>query len=699
MSVLRAGNELSARGRRRSSILGEAAFLVSTAAAAWLGFAWLEESAPGPLGTTTEHLVSTAATSFLLCAAAVMLAAGIRGALAMTVVGACVSAYPMLEKASQAPVVGFVSFVWAAVAAYVVARRPPQQAGSDLDGGDDVGALWSPAVLASGVSGLVAAGLAVGYRLAAPPFGEAAVFALLLVPAVFATCAEVSLVRRGALAPWKAWGLTAATLLGAGLWALSVGAPQSIGIASSGTGLSILALRVLVAVAGASRAHELHHDLAAFLWRRPALLVVLTFVLLCAVGGILLKFPACTTRPINLIDALFTAVSASCVTGLVVLDTPVDFTIAGQCVILLLIQVGGLGIMTLSAFATLALGGSFGSAAEAGLSEMVGAATPRATIRLVRTIMLSTVAVEATGALLLFPAFLATGSSVPMAAWKSVFHAVSAFCNAGFALQSENLIPYRSNPWILFVVGSLIVLGGLGFGVLAGLYEIMRLRARAFGLHAKLVLTTTAILILSGMALFLSLEWNASLAGLSFADRVYNSFLQSITYRTAGFNSVDFSRITSPTILLGMVFMFIGASPASTGGGIKTTTAAILFLAVRAVLGQRGDVEAFGRRIQVSVVYRAAAVTTLSLAFVTGGIVLLLQTQPLPFPSLCFEAFSAFGTVGLSLGATPFLDPLGKIVIMGLMLAGRTGPLTMALLFGQAMPRRIRFLPEEVMVG
>jgi trk system potassium uptake protein TrkH len=286
---------------------------------------------------------------------------------------------------------------------------------------------------------------------------------------------------------------------------------------------------------------------------------------------------------------------------------------------------------------------------------------------------------------------------------------VAAFCNAGFALQSSNLLPYQDNPLILDTISALIILGGLGFGVLVAIHDLLRRRSRQASLHVKLVLSTTAFLAISGLVAFACLEWNHSLSEQEgIALKLHNAWFQSITPRTAGFNSVDMSLLRPATILILMALMFVGASPVSTGGGIKTATCAVLLLAIRAVVTQAGDTEAFGRRIPASIVYRAAAVTTLSTLFIIGGTLTLLATQgaawapgasrALCFEGLLFEAISAFGTVGLSLGATPLLDPVGEIVIIGLMLAGRTGPLTVVLLLQQA-PQRLRYPKEEVIVG
>lgn len=684
---------LSLRARRRSFVLSEAALLGIAAAAVWVVLAWLETFVPLKPEELLRWTGACGVSTAFLSLACVFSLLGWRGVVPLTLLGWAAWGIPLAVHAARAPSVAFLSFAWAALVTTVVLRMGISNRRGAVTAGDAPGALWAPSVILSSVLGLSLAALGTGYRLTLTTTGQVAVLSVLLVPALLATLAEISLVRRGELAPWKSILLASLTLGACALFAFPE-IPRGRGIAHLA-----LALRVVAACAGASLAHETHDEVAKFLWKRPALLVVLTFVVLCGAGGLVLKFPVCTTRPIALIDALFTSVSAACVTGLIVLDTPVDFTVTGQVVIVLLIQIGGLGIMALSAFATLFLGRSFGSRAEQGLGEVVGSATPRGTVRMVRAIVLSTLIIEGLGAILLIPAFLVEGVPLGEAVWKSVFHAVSAFCNAGFALQSDNLMSYKSNPVILHVISGLIVLGGLGFGVLMAVYDLASGRKTKLDLHAKLTLSSTAILIVAAGLLFLVLEWNLSLTGYSFFEKLNNAWLQGITYRTAGFNSVDFARIGPATVYLAMIFMFVGASPSSTGGGIKTTTAAVLLLAVRTVLTRRRDVEAFGRRITVDTVFRAAAVAALSAAFVATGTAVLLQSQMIPFHSLCFEAFSAFGTVGLSLGATTSLDALGKIVIMGLMFAGRTGPLTMVVLLLQVPRRQIRYTAEEVLVG
>ncbi|MBI4602398.1 MAG: hypothetical protein HY721_10610 [Planctomycetes bacterium] len=680
-------SRLSARARRRSAVLSETALLAVSAPAFWTALAWTERGQPFGLAEGPIFLAAAAAASVLLLLAALLALRGARGALPLALLAWSGWAVPLSARAARSPALVFLCGAWAALVTYLLIFRPRASRVVRFRPGEDPGAVLSPAVLTSGPVALLLAGFAAGHALHATPVGRWAVPGLLLVPALVATAAEWLLVRAGRLEAWTAGLLSAATALGLAL------------LAAPGAACLVLAARVALAIAGAARAHELHGEVVAFLWRRPAALVVLTFAALALAGGIVLKFPGCTTRPIAAVDALFTAVSACCVTGLVVLETPTDFSFAGQAVILGLVQVGGLGIMTLSAFATLLVGGGLPSEEEQGLADIVGSSTPARTVRLLRAIVLWTLVIEGAGALLLLPAFLLEGVPPLGALWKAAFHAVSAFCNAGFALQADSLVAYQRSPWILHVIGGLIVAGGLGFGVLTGLADLAARRARRVPLHSRIVVSTTGVLLAGGLALFLLLEWNRSLAGLGLADKLHNAWLQSVTTRTAGFHSVDFAGIAPATALVAMLLMFIGASPASTGGGTKTATAAVLFLSVRAVLKQSSHVQAFGRRIPASAVFRAAAVAGVSAALVAAGTALLLATQAQPFESLLFEAVSAFGTVGLSLGATQRLDPVGKLIVMGLMFAGRTGPLTLMLLFHHRGEDRLRYPEEEVLIG
>lgn len=438
-------------------------------------------------------------------------------------------------------------------------------------------------------------------------------------------------------------------------------------------------------------------------YERPAHLVLVSFLLLIALGTLFLSFPAASAAPraVAPLDALFTATSAACVTGLIVLDTPNDFSTFGLVVILCLIQLGGLNIMVLSAFAAILLGRGLGFRGEGALGELLDVHPGGSAQRLVLFIVAGTLSIESVGALLLWAGYTLQGHPAGEGLWFGVFHAVSAFCNAGFSLHADSLIGFAREPLMLLVVAVLITLGGLGFSVLASLVpRKARARKRSAVIQARLVLLASGLLVLGGTIVYAAVEWNHTLDGLGAFDRLTNAVFQSATLRTAGFNSVDFDGLRPETTLMMMGWMFIGASPGGTGGGIKTTTALVLLGSVLAILARRERVVLFRHRIPLDTVYRSAAIAVLASVIVFGGTFALLATQKEEsFELLLFECFSAFGTVGLSLGVTPRLDAVGKLIVALMMLVGRVGPLTLALLLGRRISTRVGYPEARVMVG
>lgn len=466
--------------------------------------------------------------------------------------------------------------------------------------------------------------------------------------------------------------------------------------------LSLLAAAQLVLLLSLAAATATARDLVRHFLAAPALLISTSFVLLIATGTLFLSFPAATIhdRPIAPVDALFTATSAACVTGLVVLDTGADLSIFGQVVVLLLIQAGGLSIMTLSAFAALLLGSRLGLRGELTLGEVLDQRAGRTTERLVSFIVFSTVVLEGLGAVVLGLRLRQHGASPAEAAWEGVFHSVSGFCNAGFALWSDSLVGFAGDWLVVTTIAVLIVLGGLGFPVLLALWSSGGRPWRAArDPQVRMVLAWSGGLIAFGALWFLLADGARSLSGLSPGGRVVHAIFQSITTRTAGFNSIDLAALGPATVLVVVVLMFIGASPGGTGGGIKTTTTAVLLGAIPTILRRERRVVIADRTIPLETVFRSAAITTLALLLVVGGTLALLLTQSLPFESLLFEAVSAFGTVGLSLGVTPHLDTAGRLVVIALMFLGRVGPLTLALLLGRGRPRRVEYPEARIMVG
>ncbi len=435
---------------------------------------------------------------------------------------------------------------------------------------------------------------------------------------------------------------------------------------------------------------------------RPALFVVYTFASAIVLGAVALTFPACSApgHSISPVDALFTSTSAVCVTGLVVLDTPVDFSLVGQMVILALIQIGGLGIMALSSIATMALSGGLRVRAEHALGQTLEAPGSRTAHRLVVFVVAATFVIEAVGAVALYPVFAGDDVSFWMAAWKASFHSISAFCNAGFALQSDSLVSFQGQPFVLAIFAVLITLGGLGFSVLAVAWARLRgHRHSRLSVQVRVVIWSSLALVVGGAIAYGALEWNASLDGLSAWDRVTNAIFQSVTLRTAGFNSVDYAPLRPATTILMAILMLIGASPGGTGGGIKTTTVVLLLAVVPAIGRGESRVSLFGRTIPQAVVYRAATVAAVTVGVFALGTILLALALPGNLETVVFEAASAVGTVGLTIGATAELAPSGKYLVAALMFVGRVGPLTLVLMLSGRSPRRAEFPTEVVAVG
>ncbi|MCY0987982.1 TrkH family potassium uptake protein [Nannocystis sp. ILAH1] len=443
-------------------------------------------------------------------------------------------------------------------------------------------------------------------------------------------------------------------------------------------------------------------DLLRSFYERPALLILSTFGLLAFAGALMLTFPAASAAGSSLqfIDALFTAMSATCVTGLVVLDTPVAFSSFGHLVILVLIQLGGLGIMVLSTFAAVLLGGRLALRGEQALEEVLDLASPGSAYELTRFIVLSTLAIEALGAAALALSFYYEYSMAPLdAVWRGSFHAISAFCNAGFSLWSDSLIQFQSDPWVLSVHAGLIILGGLGFPVLAALWWRARGNERRLPLQARLVLMMSLGLLVAGAVLYAIAEWDASLAALSVQDKLLNASFQSVSLRTAGFNSVDYAPLERSTILMMIVFMFIGASPGSTGGGIKTTTLAVVLAAIPALARNQARALLLRRTIPHDIVYRAATIMTIATLVAVIVSFALLASHDMAFEKAAFETVSALATVGLSIGGTAELNALGKWLIIVTMFIGRVGPISLALALGTPRSAHVTFPETKLMVG
>lgn len=442
---------------------------------------------------------------------------------------------------------------------------------------------------------------------------------------------------------------------------------------------------------------------------RRSQLVVFSFLAIIGFGALALSLPKATVSPEGLgwVDTLFTATSAVCVTGLTVINLSRDLTPLGQGMLLSLIQVGGLGLMTFTAFFSLVLGRDISLKGELVLRDALDVQALSRTTSLIIGILTITVLVEGMGAALLFifwpHQFPSTGRGIFM----SLFHAVSAFCNAGFSLLASNdFSVYRGAYGVNYTMIALIVIGGLGFLVIQNLLQVSPIgsvqnnKRPRLTVHSKIVLTMTALLIIVGAVLFFALERNGAMANYTLGEKTTAALFQSVTSRTAGFNTVHIGSLANPALFLLMILMFIGASPGSTGGGIKTSTIGILFASVRSILKGRINTELFRRTIPQDQVNRALAVIFIAFSVISASAFSLMIVEAQPFSDALFETISAFGTVGLSRGITPGLSTAGKIIIMITMIAGRIGPLTLALALGERVSRgEYEFPHEYVMLG
>ena len=438
--------------------------------------------------------------------------------------------------------------------------------------------------------------------------------------------------------------------------------------------------------------------------RHPAQYVAVAFMGASLFGGLLLWLPFATEpgESTSFVTALFTATSAVCVTGLNVVDPASHWSTFGELVILGLIQVGGFGIIALSSLLVAVLARRLGlrhrliAVAETGALDMSDVR------RLLVNVAKLTLVVEVLGAVLLAGRFAAThGEPVPRAAYLGVFHSISAFNNAGFALFSDSLIGYQRDSYILVVIAVAIIIGGLGLPVWSQLGR-HRFRAHSWSLHAKLTVTTVVALILGGWALFAWFEWTNpdTLGQLSAWESTVNAFFHSVTPRTAGFNSVDIASMREPSRLLTEVLMFIGGGSASTAGGIKVTTFAVLGWVMWAEARGDPDVVVFERRVPQAAQRQALTVALLAIGMVIGSTMLLLATSPLGRADLMFEVISALATVGLSANITPLLSATSQVVIIALMIIGRVGPITLfAALVLREHDRLYRHPEERPIIG
>lgn len=434
-------------------------------------------------------------------------------------------------------------------------------------------------------------------------------------------------------------------------------------------------------------------------------MIVVGFMLIILTGSLLLMLPwASRSHEVTpFLDTLFTATSASCVTGLVVVDTWSHWSMFGQVIILILIQVGGMGFMTLGVFMAILLRRRIGLKTRGVLQESINSLQIGGIVKLAKKIIQGTVFFESVGALILMYRFI---PKVGMARgiWYGIFHSVSAFCNAGFDLMGymepyESLCGYAGDWLVNLTIMSLIVIGGIGFFVWDDI-ATKKLKVHRYTLHTKLVLMTTLALIIGGALFFFFTEQSNVLRNMPFAERIWASFFQSVTARTAGFNTVDTGALTEGSKFVTILLMFVGGSPGSTAGGIKTTTLIVLLVCVRSNMRQEKGYNILDRRLDEEVVRKACTVMCTNLLLMLTATIVMLVLQPFVLTDVLFETASAIGTVGMTTGITRSICSISKAVLIFLMYCGRIGSLTFALsLRGNKHEPAVKQPVEQVMIG
>lgn len=439
----------------------------------------------------------------------------------------------------------------------------------------------------------------------------------------------------------------------------------------------------------------------------PPQILVMGFALIILIGGTLLSLPISSAigQATPFLDAVFTATTATCVTGLVVVDTGTHYSLFGHIVIMMLIQIGGLGFMTMATLIALVFRKRISLKERLILQEALNQGSMEGIVRLIRKVLLYALCIEGTGALLLFIRF---SFDMPwgQAALFGIFHGISMFNNAGIDLFGQITGPFSSftsyvdDPLVNLVVMLLIILGGIGFIVIADLMEYST--RKKLSLHTKVVLSMTGFLIVFGAIVIFAFEYTnpLTLGRLDFSGKFWASFFQSVSPRTAGANTIDIGSMRQASQFFIVILMFIGASPGSTGGGIKTTTFAILIGAMIAMIRGKGDIVMFRTRLAQDRIYKAITLTFFALVLVILASMALSTTEDFQFLKILFEVTSAFGTVGLTMGLTPYLSMAGKIIIILMMFIGRLGPLTLAYALKPKPEKELYRYPEgKITIG
>lgn len=431
--------------------------------------------------------------------------------------------------------------------------------------------------------------------------------------------------------------------------------------------------------------------------------LIVGFILAIVIGTILMMLPLTTTdkKGLDFLTALFTITSAICVTGLSVIDVSKELSPFGQIILLIFIQLGGLGIMTFSSFIFMLIGKKITYEERELLKEERNVESNGGIIGFLKKVILTVFTIEFVGTIFLTIGFL---KEMPLkkAIYFGIFHSISAFGNAGFSLFSHGLEGYTSNFLVNFVVSYLIIIGGIGFGVINAIIYSIRYKKNGLDLTSKLAVIITTVLTFLGMVLFFIFEYRnkGTIGELPFSQKLLTSFFQSVTTRTAGFNTIPIENLTDSSIFMFLVLMFIGASPGSTGGGIKTTTVGVIIFYIIGVIRKKEKISVFNRRIGWEVLNRAIVILVLSIIYIFTVTLILLSIENFTFNQTIFEVVSAFGTVGLSLGITSDLNGLSRILIIMTMLIGRLGPMTFALAFGGTNKiEKISFPKENIIVG
>jgi trk system potassium uptake protein len=438
----------------------------------------------------------------------------------------------------------------------------------------------------------------------------------------------------------------------------------------------------------------------------PPRILAVGFLSVILTGALLLMLPISNVGGCSFVDALFTSTSAVCVTGLIVKDTPRDFTLFGQVVIMLLIQIGGLGYMTSATIISLILGKKIGISERLAIKEGLNFETVGGIVKFAKGVVMFTMIFEICGCLALMLRFLHY-YSLKDALLLGIFHSVSSFNNAGFSLFSDNLIRFRGDVIINLVITSLIIVGGIGFIVVGEIFSFSKKETKRLSQHSKIVLYTTAILIAGGMASIYLLELSnpRTFAAMPFGEQMLASYFASVTPRTAGFNTMDYSLLRQETLFLTIVLMFIGASPGSTGGGVKTSTFTVVLASLYATVRGMRNAVLFKRRVPADTVAKSFLLITTAAILCTIGTHFIITTQHTPYLSTMFEITSAFGTVGLSVGdggvrsLSALFTPAGKLAVSLTMFLGRLGPLTLAVAITRKADERFRYAEGSVLIG